>query len=136
MIPSLDLLDLVNFGMALVIWLVQLIIYPGFRHYPPDRLVAWHPVYSRLISLFVVPLMLTQAALLAVSSYNGGGPAVNGMLAMVLLSWGVTFKYSVALHRRIAGNREVAASIEMLVRTNWPRTILWTAVFLVGLISP
>ncbi len=133
MIPTLNIIDLVNFGMAIVIWMVQLIIYPGFQHYSADRLIAWNPVYSRLISLIVVPLMLTQFALLAVSAYNGGGPAVNGMLVMVVLCWGVTFKYSVALHRRITGNQDVAGSVRMLVLTNWPRTILWSAVFLVGL---
>jgi len=135
MTPSLTPLDLVNFGMALVIWMVQLIVYPGFAYCPPDRLVAWHARYSRLISLIVVPLMTTQLGMLALAAYSGGGAAVQGMLAMVLMCWGVTFKYSVALHRRISKGDEPALTVPMLIRTNWPRTILWSAVFLVGLFS-
>jgi hypothetical protein len=133
MIPSLDMLDLVNFGMALVLWMVQIIIYPGFRHYSPDRLVPWHARYTTLISWIVVPLMLWQLILLGTSAYRGGGPAVNGMLAMVVLCWGLTFKYSVVLHRKISRNQDAAGSVRILVLTNWPRTILWSAVFLVGL---
>ena len=133
MFTTLSVLDLINFGMAVVIWLVQLVIYPGFAHYPADRLVGWHTRYTSRISFIVVPLMTAQIALLAAAAYRGGGPASSGMLVMVLLCWGVTFKFSVALHQRIARNREVAESVRMLVVTNWPRTVLWSAVFLVGL---
>ena len=133
MVPTLSPLDLANFGMAVVIWLVQVIIYPGFAYFPEDRLVAWHARYTSRISFFVLPLMTVQIALLAAAAYRGGGPAVNGMLVMVLLCWGVTFKFSVALHRRISRGRDVTESVRMLVLTNWPRTALWSAVFLVGL---
>lgn len=127
-----DALDLVNFGMLLVIWLVQLVIYPGFAHYPPERLVAWHARYTRLISLFVVPLMLAQLGLLAWGAYGGAGWPVHAMLACVLLAWGVTFKFSVALHGRIARDEDPAGAVRLLVRTNWPRTALWSATFVLG----
>jgi len=133
MVPPLSFLDMVNFGLALVIWLVQVIIYPGFSHYQEDRLVVWHARYTQLISIFVVPLMLVQIGWLAADVYAGGGPAANGMFLMVLMCWGVTFKFSVALHRKIAAGRQVASSVRLLILTNWPRTILWSAVFLVGL---
>jgi len=70
--------------------------------------------------------MVGQVALLARAAYFGVGPAANGMLVMALLAWGVTFKYSVALHRKIADNHDVAGSVRLLVVTNWPRTVLWT----------
>lgn len=132
MTPEQDLLDLVNFGMALVIWIVQVIIYPGLTHYAADDLRAWHARYTGRISPFVVPLMLAQLGLLAWGAYAGGGPAVHAMLAMVLLAWGVTFKFSVPLHRRITRGEDPRGAARLLVRTNWPRTVLWTAVFLVG----
>ncbi len=135
MVPPLTLLDLVNFGMALIIWMVQLIIYPGFAHYPADRLVGWHGRYTSLIAVFVVPLMVGQLFLLARAAYLGGGPTANGMLVMTLLAWGVTFKYSVSLHRKITDNQDVAGSVALLIKTNWPRTVLWSGVFLVGLFS-
>ena len=135
MVPSLTPLDLVNFGMAVAIWMVQIIVYPSFAYCPPNRLVAWHSRYSRLIALIVVPLMTAQLGMLAMAAYSGAGAAVHGMLIMVLMCWGVTFKYSVALHRRISKGDDPARTVPLLVRTNWPRTILWTAVFLVGLFS-
>lgn len=133
MTPPLAPLDLLNFGMTIVIWMVQLTVYPGFAYHPPERLVAWHARYSRRISLVVVPLMATQLAILAAAAYAGAGTAVHAMLVMVLLCWVVTFKYSVALHRRISNGDDPAAVVPLLVRTNWPRTVLWSAVFLVGL---
>jgi hypothetical protein len=126
------LLDLVNFGMALVIWIVQVIVYPGLARYPAGRLQAWHADYTARISFFVVPLMFTQLGLLAAAAYAGGGATVHAMLAMVLLAWGATFKFSVPLHRRITTGRDPEGAARLLVRTNWPRTVLWTAVFLTG----
>ena len=132
MSPEQNILDLINFGMALVIWIVQVIIYPGLSHYPEERLKAWHALYTGRISPFVVPLMLAQLGLLAWGAYAGGGPAVHAMLVMVLMAWGVTFKFSVPLHRRITRGEDPLGAARLLVRTNWPRTVLWTAVFLVG----
>lgn len=132
MFPDQQLLDLVNFGMALVIWMVQVIVYPGLTHYPEDRLRAWHAQYTSRIGPFVVPLMLAQLGLLAWGAYAGGGAPVHAMLAMVLLAWGVTFKFSVPLHRRITTGQDPVAAAQLLVKTNWPRTVLWTAVFLTG----
>lgn len=133
-VPPLTLLDLVNAGLFLVIWLVQLIIYPGFAHYDAARLVTWHASYTRLIGYFVVPLMVGQLMLLGPGTVRGE-PAATGMFAMALLCWGATFKFSVPLHRRIASNQDPLGAVALLVRTNWPRTVLWTAVFAVGLLT-
>jgi hypothetical protein len=118
--------------MALVIWIVQVIVYPGLTRYPEGQLREWHALYTGRISAFVVPLMLAQIGLLAWGAYAGGGPAVHAMLAMVLLAWGVTFKFSVPLHRRITRGEDSLGAARLLVRTNWPRTVLWSAVFLTG----
>ena len=135
MLPPLNLLDLLNFGLVVLIWLVQLIIYPGLALYPVDRLLLWHARYTRLIPFFVVPLMLGQLGWLAVAAYQGGGAAVNAMLVLVLLCWAVTFKYSVALHRRITDRQDPAGAVRLLILTNWPRSVLWTVVCLIGLVT-
>ncbi|MCB1184256.1 hypothetical protein KDM41_12545 [bacterium] len=131
-LPAPSWLDLVNGAMAVVIWLVQVIIYPSFAYLPVDRLLVWHARYTRAISFFVVPLMLGQLALLAPGVLRGE-PAATAMAALALLAWGVTFKFSVALHRRLAAGQDPLGAAALLVRTNWPRTVLWTAVFVVGL---
>lgn len=131
--PTFDLLDLVNAGMFILIWLVQLVIYPSFALVPAPRLVKWHARYTRTISFFVVPLMLGQAALLGPGALRGEAPA-TAMLVMAAGAWIVTARFSVRLHGRIAAG-DGAPAIAMLVRTNWPRTVLWTGVFVVGLFA-
>jgi len=52
----------VDFCLVVLIWLVQLIIYPSFRYMSPEQLAIWHPKYTTLITLVVGPLMLAQVA--------------------------------------------------------------------------
>jgi hypothetical protein len=47
-------------------------------------------------------------------------------LALVLLIWAVTFFISVPFHNRLAQGFDYI-SIDGLVRTNWLRTLAWTA---------
>jgi hypothetical protein len=131
--PTFDLLDLVNAAMFVVIWLVQLVIYPSFALVPAPLLAPWHARYTRIISLFVVPLMLGQAVLLAPGVLRGEA-AATAMLAMAAGAWIVTARFSVRLHGRIAAG-DGAPAIAMLVRTNWPRTVLWTGVCVTGLLA-
>ena len=54
----------IDFGLVVLIWLVQLIIYPSFRYMSAEQLAIWHPNYSNLITLFVGPLMLAQVGVI------------------------------------------------------------------------
>ena len=44
---------LVDAGLVVLIWMVQLIIYPSFLHYD-NNLVEWHHKYTSRIALIVV----------------------------------------------------------------------------------
>ena len=38
--------SVVDFGAVVLIWLVQLVIYPSFLHYAESDLVNWHKIYT------------------------------------------------------------------------------------------
>lgn len=55
----------INSGLLVLIWLVQIIIYPGMHGWNRESFSKQHKGYSLRISLIVVPLMLAQAGLAA-----------------------------------------------------------------------
>ncbi|MEL6803956.1 MAG: hypothetical protein AAFO91_09270, partial [Bacteroidota bacterium] len=52
-------LRLVFDSAALVlIWLVQLVIYPSFLYMDKQDFLVWHPIYTRKVTWVVMPIML------------------------------------------------------------------------------
>lgn len=130
-VPALR--TLTDFGLLVLIWLVQLIIYPSFRYIRQDDFVVWHKKYTLMITFVVGPLMLGQAGLVLVQLYTTPGPAVIASAALILLIWLSTFLQAVPTHEQLAGGQNIAVLVEKLISVNWPRTVLWTLVFILGL---
>ncbi|MFM2092224.1 MAG: hypothetical protein RLZZ127_2713 [Planctomycetota bacterium] len=117
----------VSTGMVVLIWLVQLIIYPSFHHIRPDVFVAWHRAYTGLIAVVVVPLMVGQAGLVAWRLVDGRhDPATLALAAAVAVAWAATARWSVPCHDRLQRGHDPAV-IRRLVTTNAVRTAAWTA---------
>ena len=119
----------INAGLLVLIWLVQIIIYPGMHNWVTINFSELHRAYTRRISLVVVPLMLAQATLglqMAVSL-----PGILPVLQLILIAfvWGVTAFISVPLHRRLATGHDEHI-IDRLINTNWLRTTCWSLVSL------
>ena len=125
----------VDFGLVVLIWLVQLIIYPGFRYYNPAELSIWHPEYSNLITLIVGPLMLAQVGLVGWEMYLRLSWVTLLSASLVGLMWATTAFISVPLHNTIAAGDASPATLTRLVDTNWIRTIGWTIIFALGLLN-
>ena len=124
---------LTDFGLVVLIWLVQLIIYPSFRHMSEATIKSWHPRYTGLISLFVIPLMFGQVGL-HVQALLGDGDWRNWIAAaLILVCWLSTFLQAVPLHGQLDQLADSAHAREQLVRVNWPRSICWSLVFLLTL---
>jgi hypothetical protein len=111
-------------------WVVQLVIYPGFRAVGPTA--AWstfHDAHSRGMTLAVVVPWLVQGvtvvALLVVQP--AGVPLwlllLTGLLAAVTVA--VTALWSVPLHSRLHDYDR--ALIDRLISTHRLRTAAWTA---------
>lgn len=118
-----------DFGLVVLIWLVQLVIYPSFKYFKTSDLDRWHNIYTGRITIVVLPLMLSQLVLsiliLPKSSWS-----IFEIIdsCLVLLMWISTFAIFVPLHQNISQNKDLNNSIDKLVKYNWLRTIIWSAI--------
>ena len=124
--------------LFVLIWLVQVVIYPSFEEVDPDRFHDFHERYMKVISFFVVPLMLVQvgahgAWVVAALSGTGLSAAAVVSLLSILLAWLSTAVWSVPCHRSLSGVGNSPELVRRLVRTNWLRTLAWTMVWVIGL---
>jgi len=129
-----EIQTLVDFGMCVVLWLVQLVIYPSFLRIEASQLLAWHKSYSFRVSFVIMPLILTQLALAMWAVTTGASIYEWIAFVLVIICWALTFLVSVPLHRKIDQGDLSMETRRKLIQTNWPRTILWTAIFVIGLL--
>lgn len=128
---------LVDFGLFVLIWMVQLIAYPSFRYFQKSDLIAWHEYYTKMITLFVVPLMFGQLGLHLYGMIKSTFAwAQIVAFVMIIAVWLITFLKAVPLHAHIGSGDNLQASIEQLIRVNWIRTVLWTLVFVLSIWKP
>ena len=128
-------IQLVDFGLVVFIWTIQLIVYPSFRYFPSNSLLKWHEVYTCAVSVIVMPLMIAQVVLHGWRMYTYFSLVHLLTLLLVLSTWGVTFVVFVPLHSKISLNKELVQSLAKLVTYNWIRTVLWVLIFFIGLLS-
>ncbi|MFC1834610.1 hypothetical protein ACFL2Q_07745 [Thermodesulfobacteriota bacterium] len=125
--------NLFDFGIVIVVWLAQAIMYPGLAHIERNAFVSWHRQYSSRIAFFVIPLLCGQAIILGIMIYFGGGVLTILSAAIIFLCWASTFGLSVPCHAKLQRTGKDLSVIRRLVLTNLVRTILWTIVFMIGL---
>jgi hypothetical protein len=126
---------IVDFGLVILIWMTQLIIYPSFKYYDELQLVNWHQKYTLAISFIVMPLMLMQVVLHGYQLYTAFNWLTVLAVLLIILTWLNTFAVAVPLHNQITTNTNPLTAAEKLVNINWYRTIMWSLVFLIGLIN-
>jgi hypothetical protein len=98
---------------------------PGFAEYEAG--------HSRLTSRVVAPLMLVEAgAAVVLTIWMPAEPLVWFGLGTLVLIWLSTFFLQVPQHRRLSRGFDALAH-RRLVRTNWLRTIGWSARAPIGL---
>jgi hypothetical protein len=125
--------NIFDFGIVIVVWLAQAIMYPSLEHIEENVFVEWHQTYSTRIAFFVIPLLCGQAIIVGIMIYYGGSFLTLLSVAMIALCWASTFGLSVPCHARLQRFGKDLTVIRKLVRTNFIRTILWTTVFLIGI---
>lgn len=120
---------LLDFGLVILIWLVQLVIYPSFLHYAKVDLVRWHKKYTPRIAFIVLPLMLGQLMLYGALLQEGKTFYSIGSFILVLLAWLLTFTVFVPRHKEITSDTYSEKTLSQLVKFNWSRTLIWTLLF-------
>ena len=116
----------VSWGLLILIWLVQLIIYPSFHHIPHREFIAYHSWYEIRISSVVLPLMIAEVGLTFwwILSDNYSTVSVLSIFTVFII-WLSTFTLQVPIHSQLKiGKKDIL--IRRLVMTNWIRTAAWS----------
>ena len=122
-------------GLLVLIWMVQLVVYPSFLYYEKQNLVKWHKNYTSGLSIIVIPLMFGQLIVVSIQLYRLVSAETIISLLLVISVWILTFKQFVPLHDKISKNKVTDKLLKLLVIRNWLRTILWTFIFCWGIFS-
>ncbi|WP_296317736.1 hypothetical protein [Winogradskyella sp. UBA3174] len=132
---SLDLARLlIDFGFVILIWAVQLVIYPSFGYYSEDNLFKWHKSYTARVTIIVLPLMFSQLILGGIRLWQIQNWYTIISITIIMLLWLQTFLIFVPLHQSIDNNTPVENVCNKLVNKNWTRTLLWTLLFVISLL--
>ena len=116
-----------------LIWIVQLVIYPGMCYYKSEDLGNWHKIYTGRIGVIVGPLMIAQLAIAILQFWFMQSLYTIVSLIVILIIWMLTFLIFVPLHNSIQPNKSCEEITNDLVRKNWWRTLLWSLLFLASL---
>lgn len=112
-----------------LIWMVQLVVYPGFADVGDAQLAGFHEQHCRRITWVVGPLMGAELfSGIALLSEPTPGASVTLLwvgMGLIALNWLCTGLVSVPLHARLRV-RDRARVESRLVSTNWIRTLAWT----------
>ncbi len=125
----------VSWGLAILIWVIQLVHYPAFLYIDSTRSKVFHQMHTGSIVLITMPLMLVE---LGISAWSCWEMHFDWWwlvpLISVLLIWYNTFLVQIPLHSKLAENWSKPL-IKRLIQNNWWRTVLWTfkAIWLSGL---
>jgi hypothetical protein len=120
---------LFDFGLVILIWMTQLIVYPSFSEYSESALLSWHPAYTIRITIIVVPLMFGQLGMHILDLIRDQNKWKILAFILIILAWANTFFFAVPLHNQIAAGVNVTEAAADLVTVNAYRTFFWTAVF-------
>jgi hypothetical protein len=135
-IPLMSFLDLVqllvDFGLVILIIMVQIIIYPSFLYYKSESLSIWHDIYTGKITLIVAPLMIAQLGLAAYLLIDRSVFSVIEILALIVIAmnWLLTMFKFIPLHEQIDKTPDDRKVQHQLVRLNGMRVLFFCLVFL------
>ena len=116
--------------MTGLIWFVQIVHYPLKAKVGLDQFRAYHEAHKTRTAWVVGPPMLLELAcalwlVIAPPESMDRAAAVAGLIALGLI-WFVTARYSMRYHATLEAGFDKGTH-QLLVRTNWIRTTLWSA---------
>jgi multidrug transporter EmrE-like cation transporter len=119
-----------TWAMTGIIWFVQLVQYPSFAQVDSASFTVFHSHHSSSITLIVAPLMIAEAVsglafLWAPLRVQTAWQIWLG-IGLIAFIWASTFLLQVPAHGELASGFN-ERSWRMLVRSNWLRTLAWSA---------
>jgi hypothetical protein len=113
-------------GLLVLIWMIQLIVYPSFLFYTAKELIAWHKMYTKAIALIVIPLMLGQLGIAIYQVFLVQNTYTLTSIILVVFLWGITLLKFAPMHQQISEGNTHVQLLKKLVQNNWIRTLIWT----------
>ena len=113
-------------GLLVLIWMIQLIVYPSFLFYTAKELIAWHKMYTKAIALIVIPLMLGQLGIAIYQVFLVQNTYTLTSIILVVFLWGITLLKFAPMHQQISDGNTHVQLLKKLVQNNWIRTLIWT----------
>jgi hypothetical protein len=113
-------------GLLVLIWMIQLIVYPSFLFYTAKELIAWHKMYTKAIALIVIPLMLGQLGITIYQVFLVQNTYTLTSIVLVVFLWGITLLKFAPMHQQISEGNTHVQLLKKLVQNNWIRTLIWT----------
>lgn len=116
----------VTWALLGLIWTIQVVHYPLLKHVGQNEFFSYHQRHMARITWVVGPLMLAEAGSAAFLLYFGERSLffLVSLVAMALV-WISTIVSQIPLHEKLTQGYS-SAIIDLLVRSNWWRTIAWT----------
>lgn len=117
-------------AMVGLIWFVQVVHYPLYAKVGPQTFAEYHALHVSRTTSVVAPFMLAELGA-AVWLLLGPNDRFSGWLPLIGLGllgviWASTALLQVPSHGRLQA-AYTAKAHAYLVRTNWIRTLAWTA---------
>ena len=117
---------LTSLMMTGLIWFVQLVHYPLFKHVLPENFIQYEQLHTAKTGLLVAPLMVIELLSGMAFWYLHAKHLLNHLaLVMLGIVWISTFFIQVPLHKKLA-KKYSFEQINRLVQSNWIRTVCWT----------
>jgi uncharacterized membrane protein len=113
--------------MAGLIWFVQIVHYPLFHTVQDETFKVYERKHQQLTGYVVLPLMIAEL-ITSITLFLQEPHALwnQVQLALLAVNWLSTFFIQMPLHGKLSQGKNDQA-ILLLVRTNWLRTVCWTA---------
>ena len=119
-----------TWAMVGLIWTVQCVQYPLLAHVGREVFAGYHRRYLRWTTWVVGPFMLVESASAVALLYAPPAWMPLGSLwldlAGIFVQWIATAVFSVPMHRRLERGFDAHAH-RILVRSNWLRSLAWSA---------
>ena len=112
--------------MTGLIWFVQIVHYPLLGRMAATDVAAYEREHVRRTFRLVGPVMGVEALSAGLLVWALPGPLVRIGLGILVGIWLITAAVQVPLHGRLS-ERPDDATVKRLVRTNWLRTLAWSA---------
>ncbi len=110
-----------------LIWVIQLVHYPSFHYVDRKKFLAFNQYHQAAITVIVLPMMIFELLSALTLFYLFPRTFIyQASLTLVVIIWLSTFLLSVPCHNKLLKEKN-SATIKTLVKTNWIRTVAWTA---------